>query len=387
MADPRVTGPNSPDGTTGDSALARTWRGRQVLVTGHSGFVGSYLTTALLHLGADVVGYAADEDAATEERAADLAAFGAHGVRGDIRDADAVYDVMARRRFDVVFHLAAQPLVSAGLTDPRTTLSTNIGGSINVLDAARRCGPAALVHVTSDKAYRNREWPWPYREVDDLGGGCPYSVSKAAAELIFEAYAERLRATGGLTRAASVRFGNVIGGGDHAANRLVPDLLAALTAGDPVRLRRPDAVRPWQHVLDVVHGLLLLGDALIDGTVAGGEVFNFAPPGDGASVEELVRALNAAWAATGRPPSPVITEPVADLAEDHLLRLDGRRAATALHWRHHFDLTRAAADIAAWQQSVLRGGRPHEVTARHIKNFFGPLGPAGHDARQAEHTP
>ncbi|MGW2544621.1 NAD-dependent epimerase/dehydratase family protein, partial [Kitasatospora sp. NPDC001574] len=221
----------------GLNRTAPHWRGRQVLVTGHSGFVGSWLTTALLRLGADVTGFAADADERTRARSTGLAGLGARTVVGDVRDLDAVHRTMAARPFDVVFHLAAQPLVSAGLADPHTTLGTNITGSLNVLEAVRRCAPGVLVHVTSDKCYRNRNWPWPYREIDELGGGCPYSVSKAGAELVFEAYATLLRDTGAPTRGASVRFGNIIGGGDFAVDRLVPDLLAALDAGRPVRLR------------------------------------------------------------------------------------------------------------------------------------------------------
>ncbi|MFB0619127.1 CDP-glucose 4,6-dehydratase [Streptomyces sp. AGS-58] len=373
-----------PDLNARSRTFADTWQGRRVLVTGYSGFVGSWLTTALLQLGADVIGFSADEDACTRARAADLTALGAKGVVGDVRDIEALHGVMAAHSFDVVFHLAAQPLVSKGLTDPQLTFSTNIGGSVNVLEAARRCGPSALVHVTSDKCYRNREWPWPYREVDELGGGCPYSVSKAGAELVFESYAELFRAAGNPTRAASVRFGNIIGGGDQAANRLVPDLVAALTAGRPVRLRRPAAIRPWQHVLDVVQGLLLLADALVDGSVAPGEVFNFAPPGDGASVQELAQALMTAWADSGRAPTEVINEPVAHLPEDELLRLDGRKAAAALGWRHQFDLERSAAEIVAWQLRVLQGADPHEATAHQTQAFLGTTGPTPHDERQAD---
>ena len=255
-----------------DPRLA-AWRGRRVLVTGHSGFVGSWVATMLLRLGADVVGYAASADQQTTCRAHWLAALGATTVAGDVRDFDALRAAMAGG-YQAVIHLAGQPLVSAGYAEPRRTLETNILGSVNVLEAARLCQPAVLVHVTSDKCYRNQGWPWPYREADGLGGGCPYSVSKAAAELVFEGYAALFREAGGLPRSASVRFGNVIGGGDLAAHRLVPDCLAALAQERPVRLRHAAAVRPWQHVLDVARGLLLLADALADGAVAGGEVVN-----------------------------------------------------------------------------------------------------------------
>ncbi|MED7952562.1 CDP-glucose 4,6-dehydratase [Streptomyces sp. BE303] len=354
----------------GLNRTAPHWRGRQVLVTGHSGFVGSWLTTALLRLGADVTGFAADADERTRARSTGLAGLGARTVVGDVRDLDAVHRTMAARPFDVVFHLAAQPLVSVGLADPHTTLGTNITGSLNVLEAVRRCAPGVLVHVTSDKCYRNRNWPWPYREIDELGGGCPYSVSKAGAELVFEAYATLLRDTGAPTRGASVRFGNIIGGGDFAVDRLVPDLLAALDAGRPVRLRRPGAVRPWQHVLDVVRGLLLLADRLADGTVATGEVLNFAPPGDGATVLDLARALDAAWVATGGRPAELSADPGTRFTEDELLRLDGRKAAELLGWRHRYDLGASAAAVVAWHRAVRAGTPPAEETAAQVEDFL-----------------
>ncbi|MFJ3789449.1 CDP-glucose 4,6-dehydratase [Kitasatospora sp. NPDC090091] len=382
MADPS-SGLNPAAGQGG-------WHGRKVLVTGHSGFVGSWLTTALLRLGAEVTGFAADADEQTRERSAGLAGLGARIVTGDVRDFSAVHRTMAAQPFDAVFHLAAQPLVSVGLADPHGTLGTNITGSLNVLEAVRLCRPGVLVHVTSDKCYRNRDWPWPYREIDELGGGCPYSVSKAAAELVFEAYATLLRDRDAPTRGASVRFGNIIGGGDRAANRLVPDLLAALDAGRPVRLRRPNAVRPWQHVLDVVHGLLLLADRLADGSVAGGEVFNFAPPGDGATVLDLAHALTAAWTAAGGAAAEVAADDgAAQFTEDELLRLDGRKAAAALGWQHRYDLDGSAAAVVAWHRAVTAGTPPVEQTARQVGDFLRDRYPASrqqHHQNQNERT-
>ncbi|WP_349879217.1 CDP-glucose 4,6-dehydratase [Micromonospora sp. HUAS YX12] len=360
--------------TTAATPAAFPWRDQQVLVTGHSGFVGSWLSAALCRLGARVTGFGLDADRHTKARAHDLAALGAKCVVGDIRDFAAVDDVMATADFDAVFHLAAQPLVPVGQRDPHGTLTTNILGSVNVLEAARRKRAGVVVHVTSDKCYRNRGWIWPYREADELGGGCPYSVSKAAAELVFEAYHEAGRRTpDSRPRTASTRFGNVIGGGDHAASRLVPDTMAALRAGIPVELRNPDAVRPWQHVLDVVHGLLRLAERLSDGRVGSGEVFNFAPPGDGASVEALVRALGAAWHG-GQGSLPVVLRRDDRIVEDTVLRLDGRKAAAALDWRHHFDIHTASAAIVAWQRGVDAGRSPIAATTKQIDEFLGAAG-------------
>lgn len=347
----------------------RAWRGKNVLITGYTGFIGSWLALTLLQLDARVSGFALDDEH-TRLRAGALNALGVRGTAGDIRDFDSLRRAMAVVPFDAVFHLAAQPVVSIGLEDPWGTLTTNTGGSVNVLEAARRCRPGVLVHVTSDKCYRNKEWQWPYREVDDLGGGCPYSVSKAAAELVFEAYATLSQQSGDPVRAASVRFGNVIGGGDHAPNRLVPDTLAAIRAGRPVLLRRPSAVRPWQHVMDVVHGLLLLATALDGGSVTSGEVFNFAPPGDGATVRELVAALTRAWCERGGTAPVVRAEGDERFVEDELLRLDGRKAANALGWRHAFGLQEAADAIVHWDRAVSDGLAATDATTAQIRTFL-----------------
>ncbi|WP_165955991.1 CDP-glucose 4,6-dehydratase [Streptomyces hainanensis] len=357
-----------------DSGLRTRWDGRRVLISGHSGFVGSWLAMTLRHLNAEVDGFALNDTRATRDRHTWLTAHGVKGHLGDIRDFDAVHRVMSGAPYDAVFHLAAQPVVRVGWEDPHTTLTTNINGSVNILEAARRCAPSVLVHVTSDKCYRNRAWPWPYRETDEMGGGCPYSVSKAAAELVFEGYAKLLDAS--RPRVASVRFGNIIGGGDHTEHRLVPDTVAALSSGTPIRLRRATAVRPWQHVLDVVRGLLLLADALDDGTVAPGTALNFAPPGDGATAGELATTLAAHWtAAVGREgptDEPVLLADGFDpgFVEEELLRLDGRLAAAALDWHHRYGLDDAAAAIVDWHRSVLAGTPPQEATAEQIARFF-----------------
>jgi CDP-glucose 4,6-dehydratase len=353
------------------------WRGRRVLVTGHTGFVGSWLVAFLLNAGATVVGFAATNDSATRSRRRWLSELGATSLTGDIRDFPAVSAAMGVMPFDAVFHLAGQPLVGVGLRDPRTTLETNICGSINVLEAARTHEPAVVVHVTSDKCYRNRNWTWPYREADEIGGGCPYSVSKAAAELVFEAYAGLFRNAGTSSRIASARFGNVIGGGDFGARRLVPDCVSALLAGEPIVLRRPAAVRPWQHVLDVTHGLLRLADRLATGDVDSGEVFNFAPPGDGASARALAHALADAWRDADGREARIVTEEDASLPEEELLLLDGSKAARALGWRHRYDLREAATSIIAWHRAVRHGATAAEATTRQIHDFSKTLDQAG----------
>jgi CDP-glucose 4,6-dehydratase len=354
------------------------WRGRCALVTGHTGFVGSWLATLLRALDATVVGFASTADPVTRSRQRWLSELGVTSLTGDVRDFHAVGAAMDTMPFDAVFHLAGQPLVGIGLRDPRPTLETNICGSINILEAARLREPPVVVHVTSDKCYRNRNWMWPYRETDEIGGGCPYSASKAAAELVFAAYDELFRSAGTSSRIASVRFGNVIGGGDHAARRLVPDCVSALLADQPIVLRRPAAVRPFQHVLDVTHGLLRLADRLATADIRSGEVFNFAPPGDGATALDLAQALVDAWQDTGGRAPHIVTEKDPSLPEDELLLLDGRKAANALDWRHHYGgLREAAASIVAWHRAVRRGATAHEATAQQTHDFLKALDEAG----------
>ncbi|MEU4181126.1 CDP-glucose 4,6-dehydratase [Streptomyces sp. NPDC026589] len=351
-----------------------SWTGRHVLITGSSGFIGSWLGVLLQQLGAEVSGFGLDMTEHDARRTAWLSARGIHRREGDIRDQAAVLAAFRAARPDAVVHLAAQPLVGVGLADPAGTLSVNIGGSISVLEAARVTSPAALVHVTSDKCYRNRGWAWPYREVDELGADCPYSTSKAAAELVFESYLTHAFTGPSATATASVRFGNVIGGGDFAAGRLVPDTVRALAASEPLRLRRPDAVRPWQHVLDVCHGLVLLTERLLAGRPdAHSAVYNFAPPWSENTVREVVENLAAAWGLSAR---LLVTEP--DPAQSGadtdqlLLRLDGRLAREELGWEHRLPPAAAAASVVQWHRAVLDGAAEGETTQRQAARSLVP---------------
>ncbi|MBE2997219.1 CDP-glucose 4,6-dehydratase [Nocardiopsis sp. HNM0947] len=352
-----------------DGSLSGHWRGRSVLVTGHSGFVGSWVCVLLTRLGAEVTGFSLNEDEPTRERGRWLGSFGVSQIVGDVRDYQAVEQAMGARRFDAVLHLAAQPLVHVGISDPRGTLESNVGGTINVLDAARRYPPLVLVLVTSDKCYRNYGGERPYKEGDELGGGCPYSVSKAVAEQVFEAYGRYFPNSGEGTRVASVRFGNVVGGGDHGSRRLVTDYVAALSAGEHPRLRDPSAVRPWQHVLDVCEGLLRLLTRLADGRVPSGRSLNFAPPDGGAPVGRMAEALASAWRAGGGTPlAPVGQEAIS--GEERVLRLDGSTARRALEWRHRFDVEEMAVSIVSWHRDVFSGSAPEMATSRQVEEFL-----------------
>ncbi|MGW4420956.1 CDP-glucose 4,6-dehydratase [Streptosporangium sp. NPDC004631] len=343
--------------------------GKRILITGHSGFLGSWLAGMAVGLGASVTGYSLSARTVEAERAAWLALIGVGNIDGDVRDYRALLGAAGRDGCDLIIHLAAQPIVLAGYEDPRGTLEVNINGTINVLEAARIARPRGVIVLSSDKCYRNQSWRWPYREVDELGGGCPYSASKAAAELVLEAYAGLYRAGPDDLGAASVRLGNLVGGGDFA-DRLVPNCLRSFAAGLPVRLRDSTAVRPWQHVLDVAHGILLLAVAMLGGRVPAGEAYNFAPPYEGASVRELTEELARAWGGvtiSGEDqPGP--------FHEERTLRLDGRKAAEELGWEHRFDLSRTVLEVVEWHRGVERGVSPAEMTTTQINRFLVGLG-------------
>jgi len=264
------------------------WHGKRVLLTGHTGFKGAWLTLWLNRLGAEVTGISLPPN--TSPSLFELAGVQAscHSHFCDIRDAQAIARLSAAVRPEIVFHLAAQPLVRASYQQPLETFSTNVIGSANVLDALRGSEtPRVAVMITTDKVYRNNEWPWPYRENDTLGGHDPYSASKAAAEIVIESYRHAFLAKQGLA-VASARAGNVIGGGDWSADRLIPDAVRAWQAGTTLEIRRPQAVRPWQHVLDPLAGYLVLAQKLWgDAGLAG--AYNFGPPSqNAATVREVI---------------------------------------------------------------------------------------------------
>lgn len=336
------------------SAEDTFWRDLPVVVTGHTGFKGGWLTLWLEQLRAKVHGYALDPP--TEPNLFEAARIGtrlASDTRADLADLPRLSAVFARASPEVVFHLAAQPLVREGYRDPLGTLASNVMGTAHVLEAARACASVrAIVVITTDKVYENREWEFPYRETDPLGGRDPYSASKAAAEIVAACYRQSFfnGANNHPARVATARSGNVIGGGDWAADRLIPDCLRAFAAGESVRLRFPDAVRPWQHVLEPLAGYLRLAELLSgrDGDRFA-RAWNFGPDASGeATAGELAAAAGRAWGAGAH---------VAHAPADHhpheaaLLRLDSTSARTVLGWRPRWSLTQAVERTVAWQQA------------------------------------
>ena len=340
------------------------WAGRRVLLTGHTGFKGSWLSLWLLRMGATVTGVALDPDpAASLYGALDLANAGQPGRlidrRADIRDPEVLADVVAAADPEVVLHLAAQPLVRHSYLDPLGTWATNVQGSLNLLEALRPLDhPCAVVMVTTDKVYANREWCYGYRETDRLGGHDPYSASKAAAELAIDSWRASFSGTAPHQSShlaiASARAGNVIGGGDWAADRIVPDAMRACAAGEPLILRNPGATRPWQHVLEPLSGYLQLAEALAADPFAHAEAWNFGPhPEANRCVSDLVEALHLHWPGQWQDHS----DPEAP-HEAGLLHLVIDKAQHRLGWRPLWDFPTTVARTACWYRGVANGDSP-----------------------------
>ena len=348
---------------TVDSAF---WQGRTVLMTGSTGFKGAWLSLWLRLLGADVVGLS--HAAPTDRSLFALADVGRDGteLEGDVRDFDVIKRVVTDRRPEVVFHLAAQPLVRAALADPRSTYEINVMGTVNVLEAVRQVGGVrAVVNVTTDKCYENREWEWAYREYEPKGGRDPYSSSKACSELVTDAFrASFFSDSESGPRVATARAGNVIGGGDWAADRLVPDLMRSALAGQPVIVRNPDSVRPWQHVLEPLRGYLLLAQALWR-SADYAEGWNFGPPvGDERPVRWLVERVAGLW------PDRVRweTAPPQASVESTTLTIDSARARTRLGWTPRWTLEQTLERTVQWYQAYQGGDDMREFTLGQLED-------------------
>ncbi len=345
------------------------YRGRRVLVTGHTGFKGGWLTLWLSELGAEVTGYALRPDTEPNLFSAIAVPTRVHHVEGDVRDLDALRRTWRECRPDVVFHLAAQPIVRESYRRPVDTITTNVVGTTHVLELARETGwPKALVCVTSDKCYENVEWPYGYREDDRLGGADVYSGSKAAAEILISSYRRSFFAAADATAVASVRAGNVIGGGDWAADRLVPDCIRALVDGRPIEVRNPHSVRPWQHVLEPLSGYLTVG-ALLQQRGAEGlaarSAWNFGPTIPNArSVGAIVEAMIREWG-TG-----TWRQPPADQGghEATLLRLAIDRAQLRLGWHPRWDFDETIRRTVEWYRTYYEG---RDVLACSVNQIAG----------------
>ncbi|HXX80149.1 MAG TPA: CDP-glucose 4,6-dehydratase, partial [Thermodesulfovibrionales bacterium] len=313
-----------------------TYRGRRVLITGHTGFKGSWLAFWLQELGASVTGVALHP--ATSPNHWDLLDIGIADHRFDIRESTSLVRLFADSRPEIVFHLAAQSLVRRSYQNPLETWSTNVMGTANLLEACRQTdGIRAVVIVTTDKVYENKEWKWGYREIDPLGGHDPYSASKAATELLVSSFRNAFFHAANAPLLASARAGNVIGGGDWAEDRLIADVVRAITNHSPLGVRSPLATRPWQHVLECLSGYLLLGQFLLDGRREYADAWNFGPgPDDNRTVNEVLNIFKTHW--------PKLTWHAAagpQSRETNLLYLDSAKARASLGWRPVWTLQEA----------------------------------------------
>jgi CDP-glucose 4,6-dehydratase len=363
-----------PDSTSDNKQTAFSWKGRKVFLTGHTGFKGGWLALWLTKLGATVRGYALDP--CTDPNLFTVARVGSvvEDVRGDIRDPATLDRAMHEFAPEVVFHLAAQPLVRYSYQDPIGTFETNVIGTARVLDAVRRTpSVAAVVSVTTDKCYENREWIWPYRETDPLGGYDPYSSSKACAEIVSAAFRQSYfpvdklgLANGHGVAVATARAGNVIGGGDWSSDRLVPDLVLGFLSGQPVNIRSPHAIRPWQHVLEPLHGYILLAERLLTHNPRFATAYNFGPSeSDARPVSWIADKMAALW-------GDGAFWQVYDAPNPHeagYLKLDSSRARADLGWTPQLRLQEALELLVAWYRAWQSGEDMHAYTLNQIEQY------------------
>lgn len=353
-------------------SLEETYRGKKVLVTGHTGFKGSWLSTWLLELGAEVIGYS--DNVPTTPAAFELIGLEkkiSHNL-GDITNTESLLDLIEKTEPNYLFHLAAQAIVSTSFEMPKKTFMDNTMGTVSVLEALRLARQKiTAVMITSDKSYDNLEWPWGYRETDPLGGKDIYSGSKGAAELAIKSYFHSFfKADRSPVRLSVARAGNVIGGGDWAKDRIVADCIRAWAVGEQVEIRSPNATRPWQHVLEPLSGYLTLGARLHNDRTFSGQSYNFGPLGEqNATVIKLLTDLSEVWGRVeGRTPF-MITDNV-PFDESMLLKLNIDKALIDLNWLPSLSYTQCVEFTGSWYRDVLANPeRAHEVTRDHIRAY------------------
>ncbi len=348
------------------------WKGKRVLITGHTGFKGSWLCLLLHHLGADIYGYALEpptipslfEQAKINELVSSTIK--------DIRDYASLLDTIKRVQPEIVIHMAAQPLVRESYKNPIDTYSTNVMGTVHLLEACRQTGSAkSIVNVTTDKCYENREWHWGYRENEPMGGYDPYSNSKGCSELVTAAYrssyfnVKEYKSHG--VALASARAGNVIGGGDWAGDRLIPDFIRAISKGEEVMIRSPFAIRPWQHVLEPLTGYLVLAEKLYTEGAKFSEGWNFGPDdNDVRNVEWVIKTICSIWG--GGAYYHIDTHPQPH--EANYLKLDCSKSRAELDWFPRWDLLTTLKSIVEWNKAWLGNNDIRKITEEQINRYY-----------------
>lgn len=344
------------------------WNRRKVFITGHTGFKGSWLSLWLQHLGAQVTGFALEPPSNPSHFKVANVADGMVSLHGDIRNLEQVSKALEKSDSEIVVHMAAQAIVRDSYEQPVATYDSNVMGTVNVLEAIR-CTPSvkAAIVVTSDKCYENREWDWGYRENDSMGGHDPYSNSKGCAELVTAAYRKSFfNNIENPIAVATVRAGNVIGGGDWAKDRLVPDMVRAIATGCPVLIRNPCAIRPWQHVLEPLSGYLVLARKLYEDGLSYTGGWNFGPRDEDArEVQWIVEQFTDLWGGGATWETDSFHHP----HEANYLKLDCSKAKNRLKWNSKWDLAQAIEKIVAWHKAFLDGKDMHEVTLNQINTY------------------
>jgi CDP-glucose 4,6-dehydratase len=347
------------------------WKSRRVFLTGHTGFKGSWLSLWLEALGAEVTGYSLPPPTQPNLFEQAEVAGSVRSILGDIRDFDQFKKALGDCRPEVVIHMAAQTIVRRGYDDPIETYSTNVMGTVNLFEALRQLKfPCAVVNVTSDKCYHNREWVWAYREEDALGGHDPYSNSKACAELVSSAFRDSFFPPGNHSShgiaLGTARAGNVIGGGDWTANQLIPDLMRAFLAGEACLIRNPLATRPWQFVLEPLRGYLALAEQLTKDPKAFAAGWNFGPAEDDARpVSWIADKLSQSWGDGAK----WIRDNAVHAHEANLLKLDASRAKASLNWKPVLPLDSALEWIVTWYRSFHEKADLGSLTRSQIKQY------------------
>ncbi|MGB4811063.1 MAG: CDP-glucose 4,6-dehydratase [Methylophilaceae bacterium] len=351
---------------------ASFWRGKRVFLTGHTGFKGSWLSLWLQSEGAIVTGYALNPTTSPSLFEVAKVAEGMHSIIADIRDIEKLKREVKKARPEIIFHMAAQALVRYSYENPVETYSTNVMGTVHLLEAVRESDTVrAVVNVTSDKCYENQEWVWGYRENEPMGGFDPYSNSKGCSELVTAAYRNSFFNPAKYEQhgvaIATGRAGNVIGGGDWAGDRLVPDIIRAIVANEQVVIRSPHATRPWQHVLEPLSGYLTIAERLhTDGLKYSG-AWNFGPyVHDVKPVDWIVNALVRHW---GDSASYMVDETKANLHEAHYLKLDCSKAHSLLQWQPHWNIAQTIEKISAWHKAQLAGENMQTYSKLEIQTY------------------
>jgi CDP-glucose 4,6-dehydratase len=347
------------------------WKGKKVFLTGHTGFKGSWLSLWLLDMGAIVKGYALEPNTNPSLFKLLNLSKNMESTIGDISDLDNLTKAMVRFNPDIVIHMAAQPLVRLSYNEPIKTYETNVMGTVKVLESCKKCiNLKAIISVTTDKCYENKEWPWAYRENEPMGGHDPYSSSKGCAELVTSAYRSSYFSTSNTPNVASARAGNVIGGGDWSSDRLIPDILRAFEKKEPVIIRNPTAIRPWQNVLEPLSGYLILTEQLFEFGNNYGEGWNFGPNNDDCKpVSWILDNMVDKW---GNGASWVLDE-TSNPYEANYLKLDSSKAAMKLNWKPKWGLEYTLDRIVNWHQNFLANKNIQELCLLEIKTYCSKL--------------